>query len=135
MKKIKYIILLIIILLSLISSAILSFVPAEQACVGIQTSCYAIQNSGYEQTLGINNSYFGLIAFSLLSILIFLHIKKPSKHRKKLIILGIIFGSLFAIYFLYLQFFVIQSLCKYCMVIDIGMLLSLGIITFWKEKK
>ena len=132
--KTKYILLLTLIALSLISSIVLSFVPIEKACGGIQTSCYAVQTSNYEQTFGINNGYFGIIAFSLLIILIILQVKKPSKYKKRIINLGIILGSLFAIYFLYLQFFVLKSLCKYCMIIDVAVILSLGIIGFWKEK-
>ena len=132
--KTKYLLLLILTILSLISSIILSFVPIEQACGGVQTSCYAIQTSNYEKTLGINNAYFGLIAFSALIILILSHAKKPLKLKKNLINLGVVLGSLFAVYFLYLQFFVLKSFCKYCMVIDLGIILSLGIIIFWKEK-
>lgn len=135
MKKIKYLLLIAIFFLSFLASAVLSFIPPEQACGGIQTTCYVVQTSEYEKTLGVNNSYFGLIAFSILLILTFSHIKTPKKYKKQMILLGIIGGALFAIYFLYLQFFVINALCKYCMVVDISALLSLGIITLWKEKK
>jgi len=69
-----------------------------------------------------------------MAILVFLHIKQPTKYKKQMIIAGIIGGTIFALYFLYIQFFVIDALCKYCMVIDIGMLLNLGIIIFWKDK-
>jgi uncharacterized membrane protein len=135
MKKTKYIILIAIFFISFVASAVLSFVPAEQACGGVQTTCYVVQTSEYEKTLGINNSYFGLVAFPILLIFTFSHIKKPKKYKKQMIFLGIIGGALFAIYFLYLQFFVIQALCKYCMVVDVGALLSLGILSLWKEKK
>jgi uncharacterized membrane protein len=135
MKKTKYILLIAIFFLSFIASAVLSFVPPEQACGGIQTTCYIVQTSEYEKTLGINNSYFGLIAFPILLIFTFSHLKKQEKYKKRIITLGILFGSIFAIYFLYLQFFVIKALCKYCIVVDIGALLSLCIITLWKEEK
>lgn len=135
MKKAKYIILIAIFFLSLIASAVLSFVPAEQACGGTQTTCYAVQTSQYEKTLGINNSYFGLIAFPILLVFAFSYMKKQKQYKKRLIIAGILFGAAFSIYFLYLQFFVIKALCKYCMVVDVGALLSLCIITLWKEEK
>jgi uncharacterized membrane protein len=135
MKKTKYILLIAIFIFSFVASAVLSFVPAEQACGGTQTTCYVVQTSEYEKTLGINNSYFGLIAFPILLILAFSHIKDPKKYKKQMIILGIIGGALFAIYFLYLQFFVIKALCRYCMIVDIGALLSFSIITLWKEKR
>jgi uncharacterized membrane protein len=133
-RKAKYSIILGILILAIIASGILTFVSVEQACGGVQTTCYAVQTSQYEKTFGIKNAYIGLVVFSLLAILTFIHIIKPSKYKKQLIALGIIGGALFALYFLYLQFFVLDAICKYCMVIDIGMLLSLGIVILWREK-
>ena len=135
MKKTKYILLIAIFIISFLASAILSFIPAEKACGGTQTTCYVVQTSEYEKTLGVNNSYLGLIAFPILLILTFSHIKKPKTYKKQIIFFGILGGALFAIYFLYLQFFVIKALCRYCMIVDIGALLSLSIISLWKEKK
>lgn len=134
MSKLKYKILLILFVICFIASAILAFVPAEQACGGVQTTCYAVQTSQYESIFGINNAYFGLAAFFLIGILAFLQIKKKEKIRKDLITYGVVFASLIAIYFLYIQFFILDAICKYCMVIDSATLLSLGIILFWKEK-
>lgn len=131
----KYKAILIIFILAIIASGILSFVSVEQACGGIQTTCYAVQTSQYETTFGIKNAYLGFFIFSIMAILTFLHIKTPSKNKKQIITLGIIAGTIFALYFLYLQFFVLNAMCKYCMVIDIGMLMNLGIIILWKEKQ
>ena len=44
--------LLIIFIICFIASAILSFIPAEKACGGTQSTCYAVQQSGYEETIG-----------------------------------------------------------------------------------
>jgi len=134
MSKTKYKVILGILILVIIASGILSFVSIEQACGGVQTTCYAVQTSQYETTFGIKNAHAGLVIFSLLAILTILHIKKPSKLKKNIILLGIIGGATFALYFLYLQFFALNAICKYCMVIDVGMLIQLGIIIFWKEK-
>ncbi len=130
----KYSLILVIFLLSILASGILTFVSVEEACGGVQTTCYAVQTSQYETTLGIKNAHIGLFAFSIMAILIFLHIKKPSKNKKQLITIGIIGATIFALYFLYLQFFVLDALCKYCMVIDIGMIINLGMMIFWKDK-
>lgn len=134
MSKTKYKVVLAILILVIIASGILSFVSIEQACGGIQTTCYAVQTSQYEKTFGIKNAHAGLVIFSLLAILVFMQIKKPSKYKKQIITLGIIGGAAFAIYFLYLQFFALNAICKYCMIIDVGMLFELGIIILWKEK-
>jgi uncharacterized membrane protein len=130
----KYKILLIFFILSFLASAVLSFIPLEQACGGVQTTCYAVQTSDYEKILGIKNAYLGLVAFFLIGALTFLHIKVPRKSRKTLITLGVVFASLIAVYFLYIQFFVLDAICRYCIIIDISSLLSLGIVLFWREK-
>ncbi len=134
MSKLKYKILLVLFAISFIASAILAFVPTEQACGGVQTTCYAVQTSGYEQTFGVRNSNLGLIVFPILALLTLSHINEPKKYKKQILILGLIFGSIFSVYFLYLQFFVLHALCKYCLMIDGATLISLGVVLFWKEK-
>jgi uncharacterized membrane protein len=133
-KSPKHIVLLVLFILCFLASAVLSFVSLEKACGGFQTSCYAVQTSQYEKTAGIKNANLGLVAFGLISILTIFQIESPKKQRKNLIILGVVFASLIAIYFLYIQFFVLDALCKYCMIIDMASLLSLGIVLFWREK-
>jgi uncharacterized membrane protein len=129
----KYKTILLLISLALISSIILTFVPIEQAC-GLETSgCYQVQTSQYEEIMGMKTAHLGLVAFSILFIITFLHSKKPTKQTKKLIQTGLILGSLMAIYFLYLQFFVLKAICKYCMVTDLGVLLALVIMFFMKD--
>jgi uncharacterized membrane protein len=68
-RQTKYRLIAVIFGICFIVSAMLAFMTPEEACGGIETSCYAVQESGYKETLGINNSYFGLIAFSILGIL------------------------------------------------------------------
>jgi uncharacterized membrane protein len=134
MSKTKYKILLVLFAICFLASAVLSFIPLDKACGGLQTSCYAVQTSQYETTFGIKNAYSGLVAFLLIGILAVFQIKNPNKERKQLIKYGIFFASLVAVYLLYIQFFVLDAICKYCMVIDSATLISLGIMIFWKEK-
>jgi len=131
-NKTKYIIILIMLVLATAASIVLSFVSLNQAC-GQNQGCTIINTSKYETTLGIKNAHIGLIAFPILAILTILELKKSNKYRKKLLQIGIIVGSAFAIYFLYIQIFLLKALCKYCLVVDIGVLISLGVI-FLKEK-
>ncbi|HKL23534.1 MAG TPA: vitamin K epoxide reductase family protein [Candidatus Nanoarchaeia archaeon] len=142
----KYKTIQIILAIIILASGILSFIPLEKACgpsLNVESStqnnfegnqCLQVQTSQYEKTFGIHNAHLGLAAFTLLFLVNFSHIKKPTKKKKQFLTLGLAIGSIVAIYFLYLQFFVLNALCKYCMVTDIGTLLSLGIIMFWKEK-
>jgi len=130
----KYKSIMFLILLGLISSIVLSFVPIQDAC-GQSGGCYAVQASDYESTFGFQNAHLGIVAFTALFIIVFLQDKKPTKKRKQLITLGLITGSAVAIYFMYLQFFVINAICKWCMVTDTGLLIALGIFLFVKDKK
>lgn len=132
-RKIKYRSLAVIFGVCFIISAILAFMSPEQACGGIETTCYAVQTSEYETTLGVSNSYFGLIAFSILGVLALYQINEPKKRAENFLTYGIIAGAIFALYFIYLQFFVINALCRYCMIVDTGSVLALLIMVFWKE--
>lgn len=131
-RKRKYRLLAVIFGICFIMSGILAFLSPEQACGGVETSCYAVQQSGYKETLGINNSYFGLIAFSILGILALYQIHEPKKWVKKVLTYGIVIGALFAGYFFYLQFYVINAICRYCFIVDSGSVLSLIIMFLWK---
>lgn len=133
----KYLTILIIFLLALVSSLVLTFAPVEEICgpvKNVQATCAAVQESNYENTFGIKNSILGTIAFTLISLIIILHIKRPRKQTKQLILAGTIIGSIIALYFIYLQFFVIGAICKYCMIADGGTILNLILMIFWKEK-
>ena len=122
-------------IIATIASVVLSFIPLDQACGNgtLSDSCLIVQTSEYETTFGMKNAHMGLIAFPILAILTILEIKRPRKYQKKVITTGMILGSLFALYFLYIQFFVLNAICKYCLVTDIAILLSLGLIISWDK--
>ena len=130
----KYKTILLFLALAIIASSILSFVPMEKACGQDSNGCYQVQASQYEETFGFKNAHLGLVAFSALFLITFWHSKRPTKTTKKLISTGLMIGSIVALYFIYLQFFILKAICKYCMVVDIGVLISLGIF-FWVEEK
>jgi len=123
----KYKLILLILLLSLASSMLLSFVPLSILCTPFE-GCNAVQTSSYAKTLGIENSYFGVIIFASMSLITLSHIRKPKNNKKILIHSGIFIGTLVSLYFFYLQEFVIHAWCKYCLVVDIGMLVAFVIM-------
>jgi|GEM_PF-777349 len=130
----KYKILLGLFTVIILISAILTFVPLEQACKSSTNSCTIVQTSKYEKTLGIDNSHLGLAAFIVLFALTLSQIKRPNKKKRILISLGIIGGTLFSLYFLYIQFFVLNATCPYCLIADTATLLSLLTLIFIKDK-
>ncbi|MEX0920509.1 MAG: vitamin K epoxide reductase family protein [Candidatus Pacearchaeota archaeon] len=132
--KQKYIILLILTIISLISSLVLSFPQEPSGTCIIGGGCDVVHTSKYNYTFGIQNSYLGIVIFLALSLLIYLQMKKPTKDKRDIIHLTIIVGSVIALYFLYIQHFVLNSYCEYCIVTDVSLLISLGIIIWkWEE--
>jgi len=123
----KYKLILLIFLICLTSSLILFFSHSPQICAEKKT-CNAVQESKYSQTFGISNSLFGIIIFSFVSVITFLQIKNHSKLKKQIIYSATIIGSATAVYFIFLQKFIIKSYCTYCMTIDIGLIIGLLIL-------
>ncbi len=126
-KHLKYKLILIIFLLALISSLLLAFVPLHFICTPLE-GCNAVQTSIYSKTLGVSNNYYGIVIFLVMLLLTLSYIKNPNKNVKFLIYAGVFSGTLIALYFFYLQQFVIHAYCKYCLVIDIGMVISFIIL-------
>lgn len=129
-----YLILSVLFLISLISSSILAFFPIDSVCSST-SGCAVVYKSGYSSLLfGIDNSRLGFIAFLVVLVITISHIFYPKKEKDFIIKIAIIFSSIIAIYFIYLQTFVIGAFCKYCMVVDISSILSL-IVLFFTNKK
>jgi len=133
-KKFKYEILLVLAIISLLSSLILSFIPVQEFCDVNEEGCDVVHSSSYNYTFGIKNSYYGVFIFLFLSLLIYSQIKKPTNTKRNIIHIAIILGTIVASSFLYIQQFVLNAYCEYCVVIDVCMLLSLLVIIFnWKK--
>ncbi len=131
--KYKYQILLALFLIALGSSLIMSVFPVSEICDPGE-GCDVVQHSSYASTFGIKNNYFGIGIFLTVIFLIFSHIKNPTKRKRNLIHAAVILGSLVALYFLFLQEFVLNAYCKYCVAVDLSFLAALVLIIFkWKE--
>lgn len=124
----KYKILLIIFLISLISSIILLSTNHGSDFCKPDGGCGSVQNSKYAYLFGISNSIYGIILFSFLSLITFMEIKKPTQIKRLLIDSGAIIGFFIALYFIFLQIFILKIFCKYCLVIDGGMILAFALI-------
>ena len=129
----KYKLLLTLFAISLAFSILLAFTPTDKLCGPETSSCSIVQNSEYKEILGINNAILGITAFTILIAITILHIKNPRKETKTFLALGVLFSTIGALYFIYLQLFVIKALCPYCMAIDISTLLALIILATKKE--
>lgn len=133
--EVKNKILLIIFAICLISSSILAFMPVNKICGDQVSSCSIVQHSKYESTLGINNSYFGVIAFTLLIFLLISNSRKPEDYKKLILNIVITASAIAAIYFIYLQLFIIKAICPYCMIVDTGAIAALAIILVTRKNE
>ena len=133
MKNVKNILLLILLLAALMSSAILSFKPLSEIC-NIEEGCDLVQNSIYAETFGIKNSVYGVAIFSFLLIISLFQIFKPTEKKEKFIKLSLIIGSAIAVYFLILQLSVLKAYCKYCLIVDFSVIIAL-IVSHLPNKK
>ncbi len=135
MKTLKYKIILLLVLIALINSSILAFSSISSVCgTNPEKGCNAVQSSAYAKTFGISNAYYGVVIFSILSIIIMMYILRPSKRKKQIIEYSLTLGTIISLYFIYLQFIKIHAICKFCMVVDFSVIISLMVFLFWKEE-
>ena len=125
----KYKIFLAVFAISLISSIIL-FSNSSTGVCDPGKGCDVVNSSSYGSTFGISNSLYGIFIFAFMIAITLFHISKPNNHTRRIIHGTIIIGALIALYFLYLQFFVIRVFCVFCLVVDLGLLIAL-VFLFW----
>ena len=124
--KNKFYIIKILFILALLTSIAMSFEKSTEFCSVLDhenSGCYKMSESKYAELFGIKNYIYGIIIFLVLTIITDSHIKNPSKKKENLLRNGIIIEAIISLYFLYLQQFVIQAYCKYCLVIDFSLIL------------
>ncbi|MEK6844735.1 MAG: vitamin K epoxide reductase family protein [Nanoarchaeota archaeon] len=130
----KYKILLLIFIISLISSIfILSTNHGNSGFCQPDGGCNAVQNSKYSYLFGISNSIYGTFIFLILSMITFSQIQKPIKNKQLLINSAVILGFIVAIYFIFIQIFIIKAFCKYCLVIDFSLIIAFFLVILKKN--
>ena len=129
----KYKIFLLVFFIGLVSSLVIFSNSSTGVCT-IGGGCDTVNNSSYGSTFGIKNSVYGIFIFSFMIIITLLHMKRPNKHTRTMIHWAGILGSLIAVYFLYLQIFVIRVFCNFCLIIDFGLLIALIFLFYlWRH--
>lgn len=89
--------------------------------------CNQVAQSPYSRFFGIPLAYLGVLFYGLLGVAAFAALYKHHRylHTALLVVAGV--GALFSLVFLYIQFFLIQALCIYCIISAIVALASFGI--------
>ncbi len=110
-----------------------------EKCFDVGGGCATVQSSSYANTFGISNPLYGIVFFAILTI-IFSVLAFTPKHRHRTALFQAAFvitvlGSMFSLWLLYVQFFLLHSTCVYCLWVDGIMIVSAGVflVGFWKE--
>jgi uncharacterized membrane protein len=99
----------------------------------IATGCEEVTTSEYSKLFGVPVAIFGSIYYFLIFILgIFFAEGRKRKHLSSIWILSGL-GFLASVYFVYLQLFVIDAICTYCMISAITSTLIFGSTSFLKR--
>ena len=118
-KKHKYDIIIIFAVVTLCISLFLAVSEALKITVpcDLTGGCEAVLTSKYSRIFGIPLAYLGIV-FSGSVILTGLLANHYLNFRRLFTwLLG--FGALFSLGFLIIQFFVLKSVCQYCLVVDV----------------
>jgi uncharacterized membrane protein len=124
--------------IGLLDALYLSWVKITHSAVycGTSGACETVNTSRYSEINGIPIAYLGLLAFAAICLLLYLE-----KHgtfwqeNAPLFIFGIsLVGVLYSAYLTYLEFWVIQAICPYCVLSAIVMLLLFIVssVRLWK---
>jgi uncharacterized membrane protein len=123
-KNIKIIsgIIILLILVQIAMSIWIIYEDNKQTNVNlciIGNSCEQVQDTKYSEIFGIKLSYIGLGAFIILFFSFFIN--------KKIFFWFSLIGACFAIYLMFVQFFILKQLCSNCLIIDVSMLVIFGL--------
>ena len=108
----------------------------ETACAPGLGDCYTVNTSRYAEIYGIPVAIFGLASYLLLiAVLIFEPRMDFLKENGKLILFGVsLVGVLYSAYLSYLEEYVIQAWCPYC-IISAVMMVIIFVIVLVRLKK
>lgn len=123
-SKMRKAILFYILVVSIISLFIAVYIELNKTyrfdpCFQEMVGCAIVTASSFSQIVGIPLSIIGIIAYIILIFLCLIHIKKNDETSKKVLFVFLLAMFLFSLYLIYAQVFVIHSICKYCLVVDL----------------
>lgn len=126
-------------LIGLADAAYLSMMHFYQAGVGCSliTGCDVVLGSQYATLAGVPLAYLGVLYYLSLLITtgVYIQTEKPI-FLKGLLVINLS-GFAFSLWLVYLQAFVIEAFCQFCLISALITTVLLGIVSFllYKEKK
>jgi uncharacterized membrane protein len=114
--------------------SILHFKNAIPPC-NITSGCETVLTSKYATIYGIPISLFGSIFYLLLIGLSILNLTDFKKIFAKALVLIVLSGALVSAILIYIQFFILRTLCQYCLFSEgVNFLLVVAAFFFIKKK-
>lgn len=115
------VIIVLIVLNVTLSSLIFYFSTQGETFCTFGDSCATVQFSSYGNLFGMPVSLFGVFSFVLLFVLYLLTLKNTA--FESYFVFSAMIGSLFALYFIFIQLFLLRAFCFSCLIIDVSTLL------------
>ena len=132
---------LILVVIGLAISGYLSYVKLTEVplvCVANSDvfNCEVVQNSAYSQIAGIPVAWLGFATYAVLFVLLLLENRIGFLRQNGILVIFAItiFAWLYSMYLVYLQLFVLQALCPWCLAHEATMTL-LFIVTCLRLRK
>ena len=115
-------VIIVLILLNItLSSLIFYYSTQGETFCTFGDFCATVQGSTYGNLFGMPVSLFGVFSFVLLFVLYILTLKTSA--FEPYFVFSAIIGSLFALYFIFIQIFLLRAFCFSCLLIDVSTLL------------
>ncbi len=100
----------------------------------IGQGCDNVLYSVYSKFIGVPLSLWGIIFYSVYFICVAFFLIKPNKISLNIVTGIVLLGFGFSLRLIYLQVFVIKSLCSYCLVSSFVVCVSLFLVILIKQK-
>ncbi len=99
-----------------------------------KAGCTTVYNSPYGRLLGFPNAYLGIMGFSILLAVLAYHTHNPSTVTSSALHTMIAAAALLTLRFLYIQYFVLEMVCGYCLAIDAAVLAlaAVHLLSVWQ---
>ena len=138
-KKISNILITILHLLPIVGFTDATYLTVEHysggnIVCGIFRGCDVVNTSKYATVIGMPLALFGMVYYFMLIILASLYYSTRKKEFLWTMALLSGFGVLFSAYLTYLQFFVINALCFYCLVSAGITVITFGLSSYLLKK-
>ena len=126
-------IIIVLILLNIaLSSLIFYYSTQGETFCTFGDFCATVQSSSYGNLFGMPVSLFGIFSFALLFVLYILTLKTTA--FEPYFVFSAIIGSLFALYFIFIQLFLLRAFCFSCLIIDVSTLFILLLFLLQKHR-